>query len=190
MKTANARWSFVLALLISVVTAAPAAAAGTLTVKKSPQDDAATIFATKPVRNADGVPTGAREPVLECGGVCEAAVADAFGRPDAVTLVSKAAAGWELCAGWDHAGPCGPGGLRRGYEDRPPGHRVLPGLHDWHLECAMACLSSDRGKTGPEASCRCASASLTLAHRATALPGEVDHPQRFPKRPGPVRGGG
>jgi len=96
VKTSNARWSFVLALLISVVTAAPAAAAGTLTVKKSPQDDAATIFATKPVQNADGVPTGAREPVLECGGVCEAAVADAFGRPDAVTLVSKAAAGWEL----------------------------------------------------------------------------------------------
>ena len=48
------------------------------------------------MRNADGVPTGAREPVLECGGVCEAAVADAFGKPDAVTLVSKAAAGWEL----------------------------------------------------------------------------------------------
>src|SRR3954447_6222666 len=96
VKTSNARWSLALALLIPVVAAAPAAAAGTLTVKKSPQDDAATIIATKPVRNADGVPTGAQQPVLECGRVCEAAVSDVIGKPDTVTLTSKPAVGWEL----------------------------------------------------------------------------------------------
>jgi hypothetical protein len=106
VKTSNARRSFALALLISAVAAAPAAAAGTLTVKKSPQDDATTIIATKPVRNADGAPTGAQEEVLECGSVCAAAVPDAFGRPDNVTLVSKPAAGWGLLR-WSGCTPDG-----------------------------------------------------------------------------------